>query len=158
MPSMVQVSSIRAKFSRRSPDGASDDYLVDSDRNVWPWNVINLSDLGTCSTHWRLNYPDLGTYCTRLNLSDDVMKTHFQNSNCSSPTMPVAPASAVTFITNWLLSLLLTWLMLSFLMKLFSKQWPTNHTQKSMLTRISTSSSQKGNLWIPRFRNVVCLL
>ena len=31
----VQVSSIRAKFSRRSPDGASDDYLADSDRNVW---------------------------------------------------------------------------------------------------------------------------
>ena len=30
----VQVSSIRAKFSRRSPDGASDDYLADSDRNV----------------------------------------------------------------------------------------------------------------------------
>lgn len=29
-----QVSSIRAKFSRRSPDGASDDYLADSDRNV----------------------------------------------------------------------------------------------------------------------------
>jgi len=29
-----KVSSIRAKFSRRSPDGASDDYLADSDRNV----------------------------------------------------------------------------------------------------------------------------
>jgi len=32
--SVGKVSSIRAKFSRRSPDGASDDYLVDSDRNV----------------------------------------------------------------------------------------------------------------------------
>ena len=31
---LAQVSSIRAKFSRRSPDGASDDYLADSDRNV----------------------------------------------------------------------------------------------------------------------------
>lgn len=30
----VQVSSIRAKFSRRSPDGASDDFLADTDRNV----------------------------------------------------------------------------------------------------------------------------
>lgn len=29
-----KVSSIRAKFSRRSPDGASDDYLAESDRNV----------------------------------------------------------------------------------------------------------------------------
>jgi len=29
-----KVSSIRAKFSRQSPDGASDDYLADSDRNV----------------------------------------------------------------------------------------------------------------------------
>ena len=30
-----QVSSIRAKFTRRSPDGASDDYNVESsDRNV----------------------------------------------------------------------------------------------------------------------------
>ena len=28
-----KVSSIRAKFSRRSPDGASDDYL-EADRNV----------------------------------------------------------------------------------------------------------------------------
>lgn len=32
--SVGKVSSIRAKFSRRSPDGASDDYLADSDRNV----------------------------------------------------------------------------------------------------------------------------
>jgi len=32
--SVGKVSSIRAKFSRRSPDGASDDCLVDSDRNV----------------------------------------------------------------------------------------------------------------------------
>jgi len=29
-----KVSSIRAKFSRHSPDGASDDYLAESDRNV----------------------------------------------------------------------------------------------------------------------------
>lgn len=29
-----KVSSIRAKFSRRSPDGASDDYLNETDRNV----------------------------------------------------------------------------------------------------------------------------
>jgi len=29
-----KVSSIRAKFSRRSPDGASDDYLNEADRNV----------------------------------------------------------------------------------------------------------------------------
>jgi len=29
-----KVSSIRAKFSRRSPDGASDDYLAETDRNV----------------------------------------------------------------------------------------------------------------------------
>lgn len=32
--SVGKVSSIRAKFSRRSPDGASDDYLADTDRNV----------------------------------------------------------------------------------------------------------------------------
>merc|ERR1719295_178894 len=32
--SVGKVSSIRAKFSRRSPDGASDDYLADADRNV----------------------------------------------------------------------------------------------------------------------------